>query len=45
MFETWIDVVRFTVAGATGGLIYWAAREHGQIFADLWAFITTRRRT
>ena len=33
MAETWMEALRLAAAGATGGLIYWAARDHGQIFA------------
>jgi hypothetical protein len=36
MLESWIDAARLVMAGASGGLIYWAAREHGAVFADLW---------
>jgi hypothetical protein len=43
MFETWIDAARFVLAGATGGLIYWAAREHGAAFVELWRRVGQRR--
>lgn len=33
MAETWMEALRLAAAGASGGLIYWAAREHGQIFS------------
>ncbi len=42
MFETWSDILRFGVAGAAGGLIYWAAREHGAVFAQLWSYLVRR---
>jgi hypothetical protein len=42
MFETWAEVALFGAAGATGGLIYWAARTHGAIFVDLWRRLAGR---
>jgi hypothetical protein len=42
MFESAVDVVRYCAAGAAGGLIYWAVREHGAIFGQLWMRITQR---
>jgi hypothetical protein len=40
--ETLIEAARLAACGATGGLIYWAAREHGQIFKLAWKRIARR---
>lgn len=42
MFETWFDVVHFGAAGLTGGLIYWAARQQGSVFATIWRRLVKR---
>lgn len=42
MFESAWDVVRYLAAGAAGGLIYWAARQHGGLFSQLWLRLTQR---
>lgn len=40
MFESGFDVVVLAGAGALGGFIYWAARNHGEVWVRLWAFIS-----
>lgn len=42
MTYTWMETARFLAAGATGGLIYWAARNHAQIFQLAWKRIRRR---
>ena len=36
MFESSLDLIRFAAAGAAGGLIFWAARNHGDVFGAMW---------
>lgn len=42
MIESWLDVFRLAAAGSAGGLVYWAAREHGAVFALLWRRLRRR---
>lgn len=42
MFESVWDVVRYAVAGAAGGLIYWGVRQHGVVFTHIWSRLTQR---
>ena len=41
MIET-LDFVRLAAAGAAGGLIYWAARHHGEVFVLMWRKLARR---
>ena len=43
MFDSARDLALYAAAGAAGGLIYWAAREHGQIFSSLLRQLLSRR--
>jgi hypothetical protein len=43
MFESVRDLALYAAAGAAGGLIYWAARNHGQVFSDLLRQLLVRR--
>jgi len=36
MYENWMDVLQVAACGGAGGFIYWAAREHGGVFVELW---------
>jgi hypothetical protein len=42
MTESIFDAMRLAAAGAAGGLIYWAARHHGEIFAVMWRKLARR---
>ena len=42
MFESWIDVVQVAACGGVGGFIYWAGREHGRVFVQIWNRVTRR---
>jgi hypothetical protein len=42
MFESSWDLIRFAAAGAAGGLIYWAARNHGDVFSAMWRKLSRR---
>jgi hypothetical protein len=42
MFESSLDLIRFAAAGAAGGLIYWAARNHGEAFSAMWRKLSRR---
>jgi hypothetical protein len=43
MFDSVRDLALFAAAGAAGGLMYWAARQHGQIFSSLLRQLLWRR--
>jgi hypothetical protein len=43
MFDNLSDVALYAAAGAIGGLIYWAARNHGQVFSDMLRQLRPRR--
>lgn len=43
MFDSVYDFALYAAAGAAGGLIYWAAREHGKIFSELLQRLLTER--
>ena len=43
MFDNLRDIAVYAAAGATGGAIYWAMRNHGQVWVDLVRQILPRR--
>ena len=42
MPQDWVEVLQVAACGGVGGMIYWAAREHGGVFVQLWNRIARR---
>jgi hypothetical protein len=43
MFDSFRDLAIYAAAGAAGGFIYWAMRNHGQVWRDLVRQLLPRR--